>query len=59
MMMMKFMMMMMGITKRGVPMVVDHWLNAIADMMSHTLIISIIMIFSMILMISMIIIMKG
>ena len=57
--MMKFMMMMMGITKRGVPMVVDHWLNAIADMMSHTLIISIIMIFSMILMISMIIIMKG
>ena len=42
MVMMKMMMVMMRRTKRGVPKVVDHWLKAIADMMSHTLVVSII-----------------
>ena len=38
----RMMMVMMRRTKRGVPKVVDHWLKAIADMMSHTLVVSII-----------------
>ena len=42
MVMMKMMMVMMRRTKRGVPKVVDHWLKAIADMMSHTLVVRII-----------------
>ena len=44
MVMMKMMMVMMRRTKRGVPKVVDHWLKAIADMMSHTLVVSMIII---------------
>ena len=41
-MIIRMMMVMMRRTKRGVPKVVDHWLKAIADMMSHTLVVSII-----------------
>ena len=40
--------MMMTQTKRGVPTVVDHWLKAIADMMSHTLTIGISMVINII-----------